>query len=69
MRDTSRICVLRGLVELGGGVLCLLALVSVFLITSRPPFLTLSLFLLGFMTLTVDGLVSLVRSRKIARFR
>jgi hypothetical protein len=56
-------------VELGGGVLCLLALGSVFLITVRPTFGPLVLFLLGFMTLTADGLVSIVLSRKLARFR
>jgi hypothetical protein len=40
-----------------------------FVFTRRPPFLPLGLFVLGFMLLTADGLVSLVRSRKIARFR
>jgi hypothetical protein len=69
MKDTSRVCIVRGLAELVGALLCLLALVSVFVIANRPPFLPLTLFLLGFMTLTVDGLVSLTKSRKIARFR
>jgi hypothetical protein len=49
MKDTSRVCVLRGIAELVGGAMCLLALVAALLISSRPGFLGLSLFLLGFL--------------------
>ena len=69
MRDTSRICFLRGIAELVGGALCLLALVAMLYISRRPGFLGLSLFLLGFIMLTVDGIASFIRSRRIARFR
>jgi hypothetical protein len=69
MKDTSHVCVLRGFAELVGAALCLLALVGVFVISSMPHFGTLCTLLFGFMTLTADGLVSLHRSRKIARFR
>ncbi len=67
MKDTSRVCVLRGVAELGGGMLCMLAIILMFAISKFP--LLLSVLLLGFMTLTADGLASLARSRKIARFR
>ena len=69
MRNTARVCFLRGVAELICGVLCLLALVATLFATQRPGFMALSLFLLGFMTLTVDGLASFLRSRRIARFR
>jgi len=69
MKDTSRVCVLRGIAKLAGGALCLLALVTTFLVSRRPGILGSFLFLLGFITLTVDGFVSLIRSRRIARFR
>lgn len=69
MRDTSRVCFLRGVTELVGGALCLLALVALFFVSRRPGFIALSLFLLGFITLTVDGIASFIRSRRIARFR
>ena len=69
MKDTSRVCVLRGIAGLAGGALCLLALVAMLYVSPRPGFIGLSLFLLGFMTLTADGFVSLMRSRRIARFR
>jgi hypothetical protein len=69
MKDTSRVCILRGIAELFGGALCLLALVAMFYVSRRPGFIGLSLFLFGFITLTADGLVSLMRSRRIARFR
>jgi len=69
MKDTSRVCVLRGIAELVGGALCLLALVAVLHISPKPGFIGLSLFLLGFITLTADGFVSLMRSRRIAKCR
>jgi hypothetical protein len=69
MKDTSRACVLRGLAEMCGGAACLLAVVAVFAIATRPPFFPLTLLVLGFITLTADGLVSLSRSRRFARFR
>lgn len=68
MKDTSQVCVLRGIAELVGGGLCLLALVAT-LCFRRPGFMGLSLFLVGSITLISDGVVSLIRSRRIARFR
>src|SRR6266481_5527684 len=69
MKDTSRVYALRGIAELIGGFACLLALVAILWLSTRPSFLGLTLFLLGFMTLVADGLVSLIKSRKIARFQ
>ena len=69
MKDTSRVYFLRGFAELAGGALCLLALVAVLYFSRWLGFIRLGLFLLGFMTLTVDGAVSLMRSKRIARFR
>ena len=69
MKDAARVCFLRGIAELVGSAVCLLALFAMLYVSSRPSFIGLSLFLLGFMTLTVDGLTSLMRSRRIARFR
>ena len=69
MRDTSRVCGVRGLLELVGASLCLLAFVSVFIFVKVPPFVPLTGSLFGFITLTVDGFFSLMKSRKIAKFR
>jgi hypothetical protein len=46
-----------------------LALVAVLLISSHPSFIWSSLFMFGFFTLTVQGIVRLIKSRHIARFR
>jgi hypothetical protein len=67
MKDTSRVCVLRGAAELGGAILCLLAIILMFTISKFP--LLLGVLLLGIMMLTADGLASLAKSRRIARFR
>lgn len=69
MKDTSRICAVRGVGELAGGMLCLLVLIAVLLVSQRPAVGLLSLLLLGFMILIPDGIFSLMRSRRIARFR
>ena len=69
MKDTSRICLFRGIAELIGAVLCLLALFTELSISGRPVLFALSLLVLGFMTLTTDGLLSLMRSKRIANFR
>jgi hypothetical protein len=68
MQKTARNSFLRGLAELFAGALCLLALLAT-LFFLRPSFGALSLFLLGFMLLTADGLVSVMRSRKIRQFK
>ena len=69
MKDASQVCLLRGSAELIGAGLCLLALLLMFLIGRRPALFPLGLLVLGFMTLTPKGILSLARSRKIARFR
>ena len=68
MSGVAHIRFLRGIVELVGGVLCLLALISTFAFL-RPGFGAPYLFVLGFMILTSDGVVSLLKSRKIRRFK
>jgi hypothetical protein len=69
MKDTARVCVLRGGVELIVSLLCLLLLAAMFWLREQLPFIWLGPFLLGFMLLTSDGVVNLMRSRKIGRFR
>ena len=68
MKQTAQRALLRGIAELCGGVLCLLSLL-VTLFFMRPSFGALSLFLLGFMLLTADGLVSILRSEKPHQFK
>jgi hypothetical protein len=68
MKGVAHIRLLRGIAELTGGALCLLAIISTFAFL-RPGFIALCLFMLGFMTLTADGLVSILNSRKIRRFK
>lgn len=68
MKLTARRNQIRGLVELLGGVLCLLALLAT-LFFLRPTFVPMSLFLLGFMLLTADGVISILRSRTISQFK
>jgi hypothetical protein len=67
MKDTSRVYILRSLAELVGGILCLLAFVSMLFI--GPMRILIGVLLVGFMTLTAHGVVSLIRSRRIAKFR
>src|SRR5262245_9614314 len=64
MKDASRVRALRGLAELVGGALCLIAFVSLLSI-GRLSFL----LLFGFMALTADGMFNFTRSRRIANFR
>jgi hypothetical protein len=68
MKDTARVRVLRAIAELAGGALCLIALVATFLFPRRG-FSGIGLFILGFIGLTADGIVSLVRARRITKFR
>ena len=65
MKDTARVRALRGCAELVVAGLCLLLL----LFFRVPGIFGLGLLLLGFMTLTTDGILSLLRSKQIARFR
>ncbi len=67
MKDTSRVYMLQGATEIGAALICLLALIAVPLISHRVSFS--GLFILGFFTLTVQGIVRLIKSRRIARFR
>ena len=67
MTQTARSRLLRGFAELGAGAMCLLALIAALAFT-QPSFVALSMFLLGFMLLTVDGVGSIIRSKKIRKF-
>jgi hypothetical protein len=67
MTRTARSRLLRGFAELGAGAMCLLALIAALAFT-HSSFGALSMFLLGFMLLTVDGVGSIIRSRKIRKF-
>ena len=69
MKDTSRVCMIKGIAEIFGGMFCVLAIISMLCLTQRPAFLGLGLFLFGFVTFSADGLVNLMRSRRIGRFR
>jgi len=67
MKDVARARLFRGVLEIAGGALCLLALI---ITLAFSPFLFgLFLFTLGFITLTADGIVSILKSRKIRQFR
>jgi hypothetical protein len=68
MKYSARIRLVRALAELGGGALCLFALISQFVFL-RTTFGGTGASVLGFMFLTTDGLVSLMKSRKIRQFR
>jgi hypothetical protein len=68
MNDASRVRLLRGFGELAAGALCLIVLAATF-VGENHAFHMIGMFLFGFMTLTADGIYSLTRSRKIARFR
>jgi len=67
MKYTAQVCALRGIAELIGGAVCLLTLISTLFLSRR--FTAVSWVVLGFMVLATDGLLSLMRSRRIARFR
>jgi hypothetical protein len=69
MRDTARVCILRGIAELIGGCACFLALLAAFYVSVQPGFLGPALFLFGFMALTTDGILTLMKSRRIVKFR
>jgi hypothetical protein len=68
MKGASRTRLVRGVGELGGAALCLLALIATMCFLT-PSFTGLSLLLFGFMILTADGLISILQSRRIGRFR
>jgi hypothetical protein len=67
MKETSRLRVLRALVEFGAAAICLVAFLSTIFVV-RALF-GMFLFLFGFMALTADGIISLMRSRQLGRFR
>jgi len=67
MKDVARARLLRGILEIAGGGLCLLALIIT--IAFSPFLFGLFLFTLGFITLTADGIVSIFKSRKIRHFK
>lgn len=67
MKDVGRTRMLRGVLELTAGALCLLALIAT--LAFSPFLFGLFLFVLGFITLTADGIVSILKSRKIRQFR
>ena len=69
MKDTSRLHFVCGLAELGGGALCMLGLVVQLSVIYRPGFLSLGAFVLGFIALSTDGIVNLIRGRQLAKFR
>ena len=69
MRATARVQLFRGIAELAGGALCLGGLILIFSIGRRPPIFPLGIAVLGFIVLVADGLLSLIRSRRIAGFR
>ena len=66
MKDTSRVCYLRGAAELSGGIVCLAIIVCMF---SAGISIRLGALVLGFMMLTTDGIVRCIRGRRIGRFR
>ena len=66
MKDTSRVYMLQGAAEIGAALMCLLAPFAFLLISGHPSFT--GLFILGFFTLSVHGIVRLIKSRQIARF-
>jgi uncharacterized membrane protein HdeD (DUF308 family) len=67
MKDVARARMLRGLFELVGGGFCLLAVIVT--LAFSPFLFGLFLFVLGFIVLTADGIVSILKSRKIRRFK
>lgn len=69
MQNTARRRAGRGLAELCGGGLCMLALVLKMFISTRPFLGGTGILVLGFITLSADGIYSLMRSRQLARFR
>jgi hypothetical protein len=69
MKDTSRVYALRGMAELIGAAMCLVAFLANTFLFRRVPLVLPGLFVLGFMTLTANGFVSLMRSRRMAKFR
>jgi uncharacterized membrane protein HdeD (DUF308 family) len=67
MKDVARARLFRGVLEIAGGGICLLALIIT--IAFSPFLFGLFLFTLGFITLTADGLVSIFKSRRIRHFK
>jgi hypothetical protein len=68
MKQTARMRLVRGLAELGGGILCMISLVTALALT-RPSIGALCMFMFGFMVLTADGVASLMKSNDIRRFK
>jgi hypothetical protein len=67
MKGVAHVRFLRGVVELIGGLLCVLALIGT--MSFSPILYGLFLFAFGFITLTADGIVSILKSRKIRQFK
>ena len=68
VKNSSRILFIRGCLELVGAIVCLLVLLA-----ALVSLIVGSRFLFGivlvFMLLTTDGVVSIMKSRRLARFR
>jgi hypothetical protein len=69
MKDTSRVYGLRGMMELIGAAICLAPLLAYIFLFRKIPLIFPGLCLLGFMTLTADGFISLMRSRRTSKFQ
>lgn len=69
MKDTARVCVLRGVAELVGAAVCLLCLAAMLWFAGQLGLFRIGIFLVGFMALTTDGIINLMRSRQIRRFQ
>ena len=68
MKDAGKARLRRGIAELAGGAICLLIVVIMF--AANPTVIVLPrLFVLGFLVLTGNGIVDIMKGRQIARFR
>jgi hypothetical protein len=68
MKRTVRSYRFRGMGEILLGCLCLLALISLFVLPLQAGIFVHFGLLGGFITLFVDGIIRILRSREIARF-
>ena len=68
MKNAAKVRLLRGIAELAGGALCLLPAIIMF--SMNPTVIVRSgICVLGFLVLTGNGVVSIIKSRQIRRFR
>ena len=69
MHSVAGVMQFRALVELGFGLLCVVVLVGCLVANRTPGVMGLAALVLGFMSVTIDGILRYLRSRQVQAFR